>query len=99
MAWGPPQQTAFDQLKGMLLPTACLTKYDPTSRTVVSLDASSFGLGGCGGVRVLAYASGSLLPAGAHCSQAEKEALAPTWMAERVNKFLRGLHFRFGDRS
>ncbi len=43
--WGQPQRQAFDAVKKMISSTPCLAYYRPDRDTVVSADASSFGIG------------------------------------------------------
>lgn len=98
--WGPSQQAAFEKLKSMLSSHICLAKYDPSYPTVVSADASSYGLGAVmlqdqpsGERRAVAYVSRALTTTETRYSQTEKEALAVTWAVERLDQYLRGIDF------
>ena len=98
--WNHQQQDSFDTVKKLLLTAPALALYDPNARTIVSADASSYGLGAVllqeqknGDVKPVAYISRSLSPVEERYAQIEKEALAFTWVCERLSSFLVGLHF------
>ena len=84
--WGPAQQQAFQQLKADLASEQVLALYDSEKETMVSSDASSFGLGAVllqkqpsGNMRPMAYASRSMTETEHHYAQIDKEAMAITW--------------------
>lgn len=98
--WGPPQEAAFNQVKAMLTSDLCVAKYHPARNTIVSCDASSFGLGTVllqeqpsGEQRAVAFASRSLTEAEQRYSQTEKEALAVAWAVHRFDQYVRGMNF------
>ena len=99
--WNDSQQSAFYQIKQELSNTPVLALYDPTHSTIVSADASSYGLGGVlmqkqadHRWKPVAYASRSLTPTEEKYAQIEKEALGITWACERFSEYLVGMHFK-----
>lgn len=84
--WGEPQQRAFAQVKETLTSAPVLALFDPNLDTIISADASSFGLGAVllqrqpsGDLKLVAYISRSMMPTEPRYAQIEKEALAFTW--------------------
>ena len=99
--WGQRQKDAFSVLKEELSSNRVLALYDPKRETIVSADASSFGLGSVliqkqpsGEMRPVAYASRSMTDTERRYAQIEKEALATTWALEHWADLLIGMHFR-----
>ena len=60
--WEPAQQKAFDELTRLLTKAPVLAYYDPDAVTIVSADASSYGMGvqPDGRRQAIAYASRAL---------------------------------------
>ncbi len=99
-SWGHPQTEAFQSIKKLLSTTPCLALYDPQRETILSADASSYGIGAVlkqkqpdGSLRPTVFASRALTSTEQRYAQIEKEALAVTWAAERLSDFLTGIHF------
>ncbi|UYV65612.1 K02A2.6-like [Cordylochernes scorpioides] len=99
--WDCSQERAFRRLKELLTTQPILAAYDVRKPTMVSSDASSYGLGavlkqeGKNGIwRPVAYSSRTMTPTEKRYAQIEKEALAITWACERFQYFLLGNRFR-----
>ncbi len=95
--WGQSQQETFESLKTELTTVPVLAYYDPAKKTIVSADASSYGLGAVlwqetkkGERKPVAYASRSLTTTEERYAQIEKEALATTWACEKFNDYVLG---------
>ena len=95
--WGPTQQDAFKKLKKEQTSTPVLAHYDPARKTILSADASSYGLGAVllqeqenGARKPVAFASRSMTRTEQRDAQIEKEALTTTWACEKSNDFILG---------
>ncbi|CAC5366075.1 unnamed protein product [Mytilus coruscus] len=80
--WGIAQETAFTEIKNELASSGTLGHYDPNKDTVVSADASSFGLGAVirqkhGEIlKPVAYASRSMTDTEQRYAQIEKRSVS-----------------------
>ena len=100
--WGKEQELAFNKLKDSLTSSEVLAMYDPNLDTVVSADASAYGLGAVlrqkqpnGDPRPVSYISRSPNPTECRYVQIEKEALAATWDANNFkNTYLKPFQTR-----
>ena len=92
--WGEPQHEAFQEIKQALILNPVLALFDLNCETVVSADASSYGLGAVllqkqpNELKPIVYISRSLTPT--------KQCYAQivTWACERFSDYLLGLTFR-----
>ena len=98
--WGPDQEKAFVELKESLCTEKCLALFEPDRHTIVSADASAYGLGAVlqqeqldGSLRPIVYISRAMTECEQRYAQIEKEALALTWACERLNQYLLGSKF------
>nr|XP_055032791.1 uncharacterized protein K02A2.6-like [Misgurnus anguillicaudatus] len=98
--WTAAAQSSFDIVKTRIVTSSALSVFDPTLPTIVSTDASDYGLGAIltqmhsdNTERTVAFASRSLTSAERKYSIVEKEALACVWAVEKWRTFLWGTRF------
>jgi len=93
--WDAAAQQAFDDLKGALRKSPVLAIFDRDRPAVLSVDASSYGLGAVllQDGRPMAYASASLNPTQQNYAQIEKELLAVVFGCEHFRFYLIGANF------
>ena len=98
--WSEIHHKAFHDLKNKLSSERVLALYHSRKGTIVSADASSYGLVGVllqeqsdGKWKPVMYASRALTSTEQRYAQIEKEALGITWACERFKDFLIGKQF------
>ncbi|XDV39047.1 hypothetical protein PO909_008342 [Leuciscus waleckii] len=99
-SWTEDAQKSFEKVKELIVNSPALAIFDPALRTLVTCDASDYGIGAVltqihadGSERTVAFASHSLSAAERKYSIVEKEALACVWAVERWRTFLWGRRF------
>ena len=87
-------------MKQIVTSSPILALYNPKSNTIISADASSYGLGAVllqrqphGELKPVAYISRSMTTTEQRYAQIEKESLAFTWACERFANYIIGLKF------
>ena len=98
--WGPSQEKAFTEIKQELSKPIVLALYNPQADTIVSADASSYGLGAVllqlqdQDWKPVVYGSRLLTDAEKRYAHIEKEALAVTWACEKFTTYILGRPFQ-----
>ncbi len=84
--WSSEAQESFETVKGLIVNSAALALFNPELPTIVTTDASDYGMGGVltqihadNSERTVAFASRTLTTAERKYSTVEKEALACIW--------------------
>lgn len=98
--WGEETENCFVTVKQLLLASSALALYDPNLPSIISTDASDYGLGAVftqihpdNTERTVAFASRSLTQAERKYATVEKEALACVWAVEKWRTYLWGHKF------
>ena len=97
--WGSSQEEAFKSVKELFKEPPVLAVYSPAKSTVVTTDASNYGLGATlsqvqedGSCRLVAAASRSLNETEQKYAAIEKEALGVCWAMEKFAPYVLGMN-------
>lgn len=96
--WDVQQQKSFKELKDKLCSAPVLAKFGLQKETIISADASSYGIGGVlkhqedGTICPVAFASRTLNPAERWYTLIEKEGLSLVWACEKFQDYFMGIH-------
>ena len=90
--WEKPQQEAFDKLKSVITSAPVLAYFDNSKETVLSVDASSTGLGAVimQEGKPVAFSSKTLTPPEKMYANIERELLAIVWGAQKFHTYVYG---------
>ena len=97
--WKKQQQDSLDSITKLLSDSPVLTFYNLNRETILSVDASSYGLGGVllqrhgDNLKPIAYCSRSPTKSERNWVQIEKELLAAVYGSEKFNIYLYGLKY------
>lgn len=99
--WNAEAQECFLKVKQLLIDSPALALFNPDFPTIISTDASDYGLGAVftqlhpdHTERTVAFASRTLTPTERKYSTVEKEALACVWAVEKWRTYLWGRRFK-----
>ena len=97
LIWNEAQQTSFNKLKEELTNTVTLNYFDKEKKTILTTDASQYGIGAVlsqvdedGTRRMIGAASRSLTETERRYAVIEKEALGVVWGLEKFNYYISG---------
>jgi len=92
--WTTSQDTAFLEVKKLLVNTPVLAIYNPNDELILENDASSYGLGSAmwQNSKPVAYASRTLTSSEKNYAQIEKELLAVVYGLEKFHHYTYGRH-------
>ncbi|CAM4564718.1 unnamed protein product [Lepidochelys olivacea] len=101
LVWTTDAQASFETVKDLIVPSPVLALFSPALPTIVTADASDYGLGAVltqlhedNTERTVAFASRTLSNAERKYSTVQKEALACVWATEKWRSYLCGRTFK-----